>query len=358
LTVIGTCLLAIGIAPVYYRHVDNEIEWAPAFVVWDPPQCELGGVTFGERRKASLKVGNLSSGPVYLRTVRTSCACVHAELTPRVLGPHESAEVPIFLTAPLVAASGLDTAPIKLEHHLLVGYHTNEGDDAVAVLPVTAELGPLVYTQPRQITLPSLKGSTPRFSEVALNRGVMSAGDFQAVRISGPSYYEIQLKSSDADQSVWDIGVKENAAPLFLRPAVVEYTNGDDYSLLRIPVRYAKARCRVEPDGYFFSWDTTTVKEYSRIQESRRRFEVQASDSVSIAIQELRNEDRNSVTWLGYAIVASSLEGGPDSFDVWVKEAPGGPRERAILTVVVETVASNGTIERVQLPFVVRVAVR
>ncbi len=209
----------------------------------DPPSYAFGFLRPEEIRTRTVTLTNLDADPIRLKGTWRGCSCTTLDLTPQVLQPGQSIEVPATLTAGLTPTT--KTSSVKLEV---------AGRPPIA-LPVEGEIIRGVRARPRDIDTYRYRG--PEGNYIPRGRIVLDAPE-------GPDFKVLSVNGEPVDSTVtsqhvipWDVsewdattGLNSDGAPI-AEFWLVE-TDHPETPVLEIPVRHRTNRPTPRGDRPWF----------------------------------------------------------------------------------------------------------
>jgi hypothetical protein len=157
----------------------------------EPAIYQYGYLRPGEVMTQTVRLTNLDSAPIRLKGTWRGCSCTTLDVSPQVLQPGESIDVPATMTAGLTPTT--KTSSVKLE---LVGRPP-------VVLPVEGEIIRGVRAKPRDINTYQYRG--PEGNSVPTGRIVLDAPEGPAFRVLSVNGEPIESATSPTHVVTWDV---------------------------------------------------------------------------------------------------------------------------------------------------------
>ncbi|MDG1837610.1 MAG: DUF1573 domain-containing protein [Phycisphaerales bacterium] len=175
--------------------LEREVE-----VQLEPALYQYGYLRPGEVMTQTIRLTNLDAGPIRLKGTWRGCSCTTLDVSPQVLQPGESIDVPATMTAGLTPTT--KTSSVKLE---LVGRPP-------VVLPVEGEIIRGVRARPRDID--TYRYSGPEGNFIPTGRTVLDAPEGPAFRVLSVNGEPVESSTSSTQVVTWDVSAYDQATGL------------------------------------------------------------------------------------------------------------------------------------------------
>ncbi|MDP7029984.1 MAG: DUF1573 domain-containing protein [Phycisphaerales bacterium] len=224
--------------PTTPESSDREVQ-----VKLDPPTYEFGFLRPQEARTRTLTLTNLDADPIRLKGTWRGCSCTTLGVSPGVLLPGQSIDVPATLTAGLTPTT--KTSTVKLE---VVGRPP-------IVLPVEGEIIRGVRARPRDIDTYRYRG--PEGNYIPSGRIVIDAPEGPEFRVLSVNGRPVDSAAATQHVIPWDVGGWDattglNAAGEPIAEFWLVETDHPETPVLEIPVRHRANRPTPRGDRPWF----------------------------------------------------------------------------------------------------------